>query len=242
MKILGIDTTTKFLALGIYDGTSPVRNIKHIAANEIVSNGARVYEYSLEVGRRLSVLLVPTIKRVLDALGWQLPDIDYFACGLGPGSFTGVRVGLATIKGMSWAINKPLIGISTLDILARNVRYTDSQIIPIIDAKRSLIYCSIFKNRNGRLNRIKPYMLSSEKELFRNIKANAMIFGDAVDLYKEKILMNIKGATILDKDYWYPKARNIITLAQERIKDKKIDRPFDVKPIYLYPKECQIKH
>ena len=52
--------------------------------------------------------------------------------------------------------------------------------------------------------------------------------------------MNIKGATILDKDYWYPKARNIITLAQERIKDKNLDKPFDVKPIYLYPKECQI--
>ena len=78
MKILGIDTTTGRLCLGLYvDG--------------------KFYEYSLEVGRKLSALLVPTIQRVIDAAGLKIADIDYFACGLGPGSFTGMRIGLATI-------------------------------------------------------------------------------------------------------------------------------------------------
>lgn len=222
MKILGVDTSTKFLTLGACDG-------------------AKVYEYTIETGKRLSILLAAHIKRVLDALGWRVSDIDYFACGLGPGSFTGVRVGLAAIKGMSWALNKPMIGISSLDILAGNVRYADSPIIPIIDAKRELVYCSIFKNKNGRIIRIAPYMLLSEKELFRTIKSNAFLLGDAVGLYKEKLMRNIKGAAILDKDYWYPKARNIISLAKERIKDRKFGGSFNIKPIYLYPKECQIK-
>jgi tRNA threonylcarbamoyladenosine biosynthesis protein TsaB len=222
MKILGIDTTTKFLCLGIYDDN-------------------KMYEYNLEVGRKLSSLLSVTIKRVLDALKLRADDIDYFACGLGPGSFTGTRTGLATIKGMSWALKKPVIGISTLDILARNVRHTDKPIVPLIDAKRELIYCSVFKNENGRLVKVKPYMLLSKEELFKKIKGNAIILGDAIDLYRDKILMHVKGATILDKDYWYPKARNIILLALERIRDKKFDNPFDIKPIYLYPKECQIK-
>jgi len=222
MKILGIDTTTKFLCLGIYDDN-------------------KIYEYNLEAGRSLSALLAQTIKRVLDALGWQTSDIDYFACGLGPGSFTGIRVGLATIKGLSWVTNKPIIGISTLDILARNATDTDKQIIPIIDAKRNSIYCAVYKNKNGRLNRIKSYMLLSEKEFLKCAEPNSVILGDAVSLYKDSILGNIREVTILDKDYWYPKARNIIGLSLERIRDKKFARPFDIKPIYLYPKECQIR-
>ncbi len=223
MKILAVDTTTKFLSLGIYDN-------------------AKVYEYNLEVARQLSSLLGVTIKRVLDAFGWQLDDIDYFACGLGPGSFTGVRVGLATIKGISWVINKPMIGISTLDILAKDVAHTDNPIVPIIDAKRNLIYCSIFKNKNGRLDRLKPYMLLNEEEFFKHVKPKSILLGDAVSLYKEKIIENIKGATILDNGYWYPKARNTIELALGRIKDKKFDNPFKINPIYLYPKECQIRN
>ena len=223
MKILGIDTTTKFMSLGIYDN-------------------AKVYEYNLEVGIKLSSLLGVTIKRVLDSLGLNISDIDYFACGLGPGSFTGVRVGLATIKGLAFSLNKPVVGISTLDILARNIKSAEGWVIPIIDAKRNLIYCSFYKIKEDTLIRIAPYLLISEAEFLSKVKNRAIIFGDAVSLYKENILKNIKGVTILDKDYWYPKAHNIIYLAQEKIKNKKFDNPFKVKPIYLYPKECQIKN
>ena len=222
MKILGIDTTTKFLNIGIY-------------------NDAHIYEYNLEVGRQLSSLLSITIERILDALDLRVAEIDYFACGLGPGSFTGMRTALATMKGLSWAAKRPIIGISTLDILAQNLRDTDKLIVPIIDAKRNLIYCSVFKNKNGRCLRVSPYMLLTQEEFFKKIKASAIVLGDAIDLYRDRILTNIKGVAILDKDYWYPKARNIIKLALERIKDKKLDNPFDIKPIYLYPKECQIK-
>lgn len=220
MKILGIDTSTKFLCLGIYDSN-------------------KIYEYTLEVGRGLSSLLALTIKRILDSLGWQAEDIDYFACGLGPGSFTGLRTGAATIKGMGFAVNKPIIGISSLDILARNAGNAEGPVIPVIDAKRNLIYCSIYKNKG--FTRIKPYMLLNEEKLFKSIKMSSSFLGDAIGLYKEKILANTKGAIILEKDLWYPKPRNIIKIALERIKAKKLNNAFSIKPIYLYPKECQIK-
>lgn len=224
MKILGIDSTSGFLCIGIYDN-------------------AKVYEYNLEVGIRLSSLLAQTLKRILDALGWQVSDIDYFACGLGPGSFTGVRVGLATIKGLAFSFNKPVIGISTLDILARNAeRATDGFVVPLVDAKRSLVYGSIYKTKNGIPKRITPYLLLTLDEFLRKIKTNSIILGDAISLYKERLLKDIKGLTLLDKDYWYPRAYNIIALALERIKEEKFDSPFDIKPIYLYPKECQIKN
>jgi len=219
---LAIDTSTKFLCLGIYDDT-------------------KVYEYTLEVGRQLSCLLGITTKRIIDILDWEASDIDYFACGLGPGSFTGIRTGVSFMKGMSWATNKPVIGISTLDILAGNSGNTDKQIVPIVDAKRNLIYYAAYKNKNNRLVRIKPSMLLSKEGVLKNLKKDAIILGDAIDLYKQDILANINGVTLLDKDYWYPKPHNIIKIAFERIKDKKFDNPFDIKPIYLYPKECQIK-
>lgn len=222
MKLLGIDTTTKFLSIGIYDGT-------------------KIYAYSLETGTRLSSLLAPTIKRILDTLGWRAKDIDYFACGLGPGSFTGMRIGIATIKGMSWALNKPVVGMSTLDILAKNANNRAGYVAVMVDAKRNLIYGSLYKTKGGSLKRIMPYMLLALDEFMKKIKANCIVLGDAVQLYRENILQGIKGAIILERDYWYPKAHCIIEVALERIKDKKFNTAFDIKPIYLYPKECQIK-
>ena len=223
MKILGIDTTTKFLCLGLYvDG--------------------KVYEYNLETGRNLSALLVATIKRVLDAARLKIADIDYFACGLGPGSFTGMRIGLATIKGLSIVKNKPVVGISTLDILAEDVLTNNTLIVPAIDARRDLIYCSFYKRERGLLKRKSEYLLLSFDEFVKkHLGKNSVILGDAAALYSEKMLARIKGAVILDKDYWFPKAGNIIKLALTKIKARQFSSALKVKPIYLYPQECQIK-
>ncbi len=222
MRLLGIDTSTKFLCLGAYDGSG-------------------VFEYNMEVGRQLSSLLVVTIERLLDVLGWQAKDIDFFACGLGPGSFTGMRTGISAIKGFSFALKKPVIGISTLDILAQGVGSSQKPIITMIDAKRELIYCGIYKNTDGRLRRVRPYMLLGLKELLKLASPGSVILGDALNLYKQDIIKNIKGARILDKDYWFPRPHSMIELALGRIKEKRYDNAFNLKPIYLYPKECQIR-
>jgi len=231
MKILGVETTTGILSLGIYDD-------------------GKIYEYNLELGRRLSSLLAVTIKRILDNLGWEMKEIDYFVCSLGPGSFTGVRIGLSAVKGFAWALNKPVLGISSLDILAKNVPAERGRVIvPLIDAKRGLVYTAFFKNKDGVLKRITPYMLLSPGDFFKKARPGSIIFGDAADLYKKEIIQKIKGAVILDRDYCRPRGSNIISLALEKIGNRKRsyrgkkneDNPFDIKPIYLYPKECQVK-
>ncbi len=222
MKILGIDTTTKYLCIGIRDSKA-------------------VYEYNLDLGRNLSGFITLTIKRVLDSLSWRVNDIDYFACGLGPGSFTGMRVGLATIKGLSIVRDKPVIGISTLDILAKNVLLKDSLIVPALDARRGLIYCSSYNFERGVLRRKSEYALLSLDEFIKKFGRSPVILGDAVSLYGDKMLSRIKGARVLDKDYWFPRPRNLIALALARIKAKQLNSALTIKPIYLYPKECQIK-
>lgn len=223
MKILGIDTTTKILCLGVYaDG--------------------KLYEYNLEVGRSLSELLAPTIQRVVEAVGLKIADIDYFACGLGPGSFTGMRIGLATIKGLSVVRNKPVVGISSLDILAKNVKPSERLIVSALDARRGLIYCSSYKYERGLLKRKSEYSLLSSDEFLKRFRAKKpVILGDALALYKDKISAGIKGAAVLDKDYWALKAHNLMELALVKIKAKQFTSALNVKPIYLYPRECQIK-
>ena len=222
MKILAIDTTTNFLCLGLYAG-------------------GKFYEYNLETGRNLSVLLVPTIERVLTAAGLRIADIDYFACGLGPGSFTGMRIGLAAIKGLSVARDKPVVGISTLDILAENAPHGSGLIVPAIDARRGLIYCCSYKREHGLLKRKSEYLLLSLDEFVRKFSHKAIVLGDAAALYKDKMQARIKGVNILDKDYWFPKAHNLIELALSKVKAGQFSTAQAVNPIYLYPQECQIK-
>ena len=221
MKILGVETTSEYFCIGIYD------------------NG-RVYEYGLKAERRLSDIIDVSIKRVLDALGWKAQDIDYFACGLGPGSFTGIRIGIATIKGLSWAVNKPVIGVPSLDILAANCPHP-GKVVAALDARRDLIYCGVYELKNSRLTRAKPYMLLSKEDFFKKIKGGPYILGNAVGLYREDILKRMPQAKLLDRDYWRPQARNIIALVLESIRRKKIDDTFSIQPIYLYPKECQVR-
>jgi len=223
VKILGFDTTTKFICLGLYaDGKS--------------------YYYNLEVGRSLSAVLVPTIQRVLDAARLKIGDIDYFACGLGPGSFTGMRIGLATLKGLSIVRNKPVIGIPTLDILAKNVSLQGALIVPALDARRGLVYCSAYRNQNGELKRKHEYALLDLESLIKKFSRQHPVFlGDALSLYGEKIAKSIKGSRILDKDEWILKPHNLMELALVKIKAKQFVSSLTVKPIYLYPQECQIK-
>jgi tRNA threonylcarbamoyl adenosine modification protein YeaZ len=223
MKILGVDTSTKYLSLGAYiDGA--------------------VYEHNLEVGPKLSSLITLAIKRVLDALSIKVSDFDYFASGLGPGSFTGIRVGLSTIKGMSLAIRKPIIGVSSLDVIAMNALKERGLIIPAVDAKRNLIYSCVYKNNKGSLKKISPYMLISSEGLISKLKSPCSVFGDALNIYREEILRQSPSVNLLDKDFWYPKAHNLIDIALSRIKADKHKPTFDAKPIYLFPKECQIKN
>jgi len=222
VKILGIDTSTKTLSIGIYDGSG-------------------IYEYNVELGVKHSSLLMPIIQRILGVLGWGLGDIDYFACGLGPGSFTGIRVGVAVVKGLAWANRKPVIGIPTLDILADSAKEVRGNILVAVDAKRGLVYSATYKIYNGILKRSGSYALISKDEFLGKIKLAHAVLGDAAGIYKDDILKAGRGIDILDKDCWYPKGHCIIELALKDIKRKKFDNAFDVEPIYLYPKECQIR-
>jgi tRNA threonylcarbamoyladenosine biosynthesis protein TsaB len=222
MVILGIDTSSKIMCIAVSD------------------DSGKVYELRLEAGKKLATILAPNIKRILDSLDLSLKDIDYLACATGPGSFTGIRIGLSTIKALAFAARKPVIGISSLDILAMNAADSRGMICPMVDAKRGLIYYSLYKAKPA-LKRVMPYKLSAPEELLKAKLASPCVFlGDAVKLYKEKISGRVRGAEFLDEEFSYPRPGNIIKLARQRAEAKQAVSSFKLEAIYLYPKECQI--
>jgi len=223
MQILGIDTSTKFLSLAI------LRDDRIIA------------QINLDVGRQLSSLLIPTIKDILKKSNLSLEKLNGFAVGIGPGSFTGLRIGITTIKALALALNKPIVGISSLDIIAKNISVASTQICPIIDAKRDNVFSCIYECRNGKMKRQTKYLLINIKDLLKRINKKTIFLGDGLLLFR-KIIEKKKEVIFTNEKLWYPKASNLVFLALEKFNKGQFTDTDKLVPLYLYPKECQIRY
>ncbi|MCF6464037.1 tRNA (adenosine(37)-N6)-threonylcarbamoyltransferase complex dimerization subunit type 1 TsaB [Clostridium sp. Cult1] len=176
MKVLGLDTSTMMTTCAVLDDENLLG------------------EYSLNQDMTHSENLVPMIKEVLDSLNIQVSDIDLYGVAIGPGSFTGLRIGIATVKSFAHVFNKPIIGISTLEGLAFNLTF-DGIIVPMIDARRNRVYTGIYKWEKGRLkNILEPSIMEIEEllELLDKDYNNIMVNGNGALLYKEKIENSLK--------------------------------------------------
>ncbi|MDO8749482.1 MAG: tRNA (adenosine(37)-N6)-threonylcarbamoyltransferase complex dimerization subunit type 1 TsaB [Candidatus Omnitrophota bacterium] len=226
MNILAIDTSSKYFYLAIAEDDKIKVNICPPS------------------GRELSRMIIPLIERALKKARLSLKDIDCFACGLGPGSFTGLRVGLAVIKGFAFSLNKPVVGIISLDCLAGSQSDFPGYVCPIVDARRSLVYSAIYRAKNGILKREGRYLLVPLKELFAKLKgrANIIFLGDGLSLYRDDIKKEFGlRAHFADEGFWYPRPENLLKLAREKIRNREIADLDKLVPFYMYPKECQIK-
>jgi len=223
MKILGIDTSSKFLSFALCEDERIIVEESHL------------------LDRKHSSLLVPKIKHMLGGLGVCIKDIDAFVIGLGPGSFTGLRIGVSTVKGFGISTKKPCVGISSLDSLALDANVEkDDLIVPVLDAKRGNVYSAIYRKEKNRIVKKSNYLLLSVYELMKRIKGEAVFLGDGINLYREEMLKLKKYAVFLEERYWYPRAGNLVKLALGKIKKYKESDLARLKPIYLYPKDCQV--
>ena len=111
---------------------------------------------TLNTGNTHSETLLPSVETILSMSGMTVNDVDLFAISEGPGSFTGVRIGAATVKGLAFGKDKPCIGVSTLEALAYNLRGFSGIACPVMNARRSQVYCALFRVENGRMERLCP--------------------------------------------------------------------------------------
>ena len=142
-----------------------------VASVALVRDGATLAQYTVNAGNTHSVTLLPMIEHMLKMTGTDLSDIDMLAASVGPGSFTGVRIGTATIKGLAYPENKPCVGVSTLEALACNLRGTGGIICPCMNARRGQVYTAIFEDTYDGVKRLTEDMAIPVTELSEMLSA-----------------------------------------------------------------------
>ena len=214
MKLLAIDTSTDYLSLAVTDG------------------GKVIARFHRKIGRNHSSLLIPMIDTLLKKARLKLKDIAGFAISIGPGSFTGLRIGVATVKGLSLATGKPIVAVPTLDAVARNAGRFKGAICPVLDARKNKLYACIYESDGKTVKRRSKYLLIPAPDLLEKIKRYDKIFflGDGATLLGKKA----------GKADWYPRAEIVARLGLEDFKKRKFVKAEDLEPLYIYSKECDI--
>ena len=149
-------------------------------------------EFTLNIGNTHSETLLPMVESALKMCGMSVCDVDLFACDEGPGSFTGVRIGAATVKGLAFNSGKPCIGVSTLEALAQNLVGFEGIACPVMNARRGQVYNALFEVNNGELNRLcddRALAITELEEELKSYTAPIYLTGDGcqvtLDGFKE---------------------------------------------------------
>jgi tRNA threonylcarbamoyladenosine biosynthesis protein TsaB len=224
LRVLGIDTATMMGSIGLIDDEGVIA------------------EYSLNIRATHSERLMPAIDRLLKDSGIMAKDIDGFAVSIGPGSFTGLRIGLATVKGFAMGCNKPVAAVSTLEALAFNLAYAEYLICPILDARKNEVYTALFKSdRKGGMKRIVQDRVATINTVLTECDTDAIFLGDAVELYKGMILDILKNrAHFAPKNKNMPSGVSVAELGLKRLRDGKVADPSSLMPFYIRRSEAEI--
>ena len=170
MKILALDSTAVTASVAICEDETLIA------------------EYTLAAGLTHSQTLLPMVESVLKLTGLSTKDIDLFACAEGPGSFTGVRIGAATVKGLAFDLEKPCIGVSTLEALAYNLVGYEGIACPVMNARRSQVYNALFKVNNKGVERLcedRAIAIADLEAELENVSATIFLAGDGYDITKK---------------------------------------------------------
>ena len=157
------------------------------ASVALVRDGALISQYSQCTALTHSRTLLPMAEDMLKNAELSMADVDMIAVAHGPGSFTGIRIGVSTVKGLAWAADKPCVGVSTLEAMAWQGLSAGGYICPVMDARRSQVYNAIFKIENGRSVRVtedRPIALSELADEVRTLNAPVFLVGDGVEITK----------------------------------------------------------
>ncbi|MDD5449618.1 MAG: tRNA (adenosine(37)-N6)-threonylcarbamoyltransferase complex dimerization subunit type 1 TsaB [Candidatus Omnitrophica bacterium] len=233
MKILAIDTSTNVLGVAVLD------------------ESGKSVEFNDDRGLRHTSHLIPTVKKALKRARLKLRDLDAFCVSRGPGSFTGLRIGIATVKALGLAAKKKVVAVPSLDVLAQNIPYTKDTICVIGDAKKEKLYACFYKYSDHRPTRFSPYLLISYEELFkrlRKIKNDILLVGDGIKVIRSMVpsggfaLRGPGSIEFTDEKYWYPRALNTAKIGLEMFKNGQTVKDLDsLVPLYLHPRDVQCR-
>ena len=213
------------------------------ASAAVMNDDNLIGEWFIHHKKTHSQTLMPIIDQLLKAVELHPADIDLFAVSIGPGSFTGLRIGTAVIKGMAQALDKPVIGVPTLDGLAYNLPLYQGIICPIIDARRNNVYTSIYRFEESALVRQEDYLILEVDKLLEIVnaqKGTPVFLGDGVLKYRDYIIKGVEGrADFAPGNLLLQRASSIAMAALERVKRDGPQTFAELTPMYLRPSQAE---
>ncbi len=173
MKILAFDSTAK------------------AASCAVIDEGKILGHYNIDNGLTQSELLLPMAEALLKTLGLTFSEIDAYAVSVGPGSFTGVRIGVSLVKGLAFGRNIPCIEVSTIEALAENINGLDGILLPCMDARRAQVYNAVFSSDGESITRLTEDRAISLSSLAEELKEHSgkkiYISGDGYDTARQAL-------------------------------------------------------
>ncbi|HEV8622798.1 MAG TPA: tRNA (adenosine(37)-N6)-threonylcarbamoyltransferase complex dimerization subunit type 1 TsaB [Actinomycetota bacterium] len=224
MIVLGIETSTPqtSVALGTEQGVMASTQLASEARQDRVA---------------------PILEHLLEWTGVELSHVGGVAVGVGPGLFTGLRVGVATGKTLAQVLSVPIVGITSLDVLAFGVRYTRRLIGAVIDARRGEVFHALYRGVPGGVMRLGEYRVAPPGHLAAELEAareEVLLVGNGAILYRKELEAVGAGVEFASPPQAYPQASAMVELAVPRFIREETDRSFEVLPLYLRKSDAEI--
>jgi tRNA threonylcarbamoyladenosine biosynthesis protein TsaB len=171
MKALAIDTTNLVMGVAVSD--------EHQVIGEVITN----------LKKNHSIRLMPAVQQLLEEVNIKPNELERIIVAHGPGSYTGVRIGVTVAKTLAWSLNIPIVGVSSLEVLAQNGRYFQGYVVPLFDARRGQIYTGLYGMKNGSFQTIEEdkILLSSDwAKRLQELDQPVLFLGNDLPLHKEQ--------------------------------------------------------
>ena len=224
MKVLGIDTSTSCGSVGLID------------------DGEVISDYLLNVPVTHSQRLLGAIELVLREAGCPIENLDGWAIALGPGSFTGLRIGVSAVKGLAFATGKPVTGVSTLDVLASQIAPTPYLICPVLDARKKEVYTAFYRFENNLIKRQSDDQAIKPEDLVRRIKEQTIFLGDGARTYRDFFLNSLSSLALFPSVPFHLSHGSMVAkLGSELLQRSECLDLSTFAPIYVRPSEAEMK-
>lgn len=224
MRILALETAAKAVSAAVTEDRKVL---------------ASAYQ---DTGLTHSRTLMPLVELLLKNTGMSVADLDAVAVSAGPGSFTGVRIGVSAAKGLAWAADKPCAAVSTLAALARNVAFVDGLVVCAMDARRQQVYNALFEAKDGRLTRLTPdraIALSGLAEELRGDPRPKTVLGDGGKLCFDFLTEAGIPCRLAPAHLVKENAVSVALEAEELSKHGGLVSAQELAPVYLRPPQAE---
>ena len=224
MLVLALDTATDVVTVAIG------RRDEALGAVQLAS------------GRMHAERLVPAIRDLAAATGVRLDRLAAVAVGIGPGRFTGLRVGVTTAKTMAHALRIPVVGVGTLDLVAFPLRHTRREVVAIVDARRREVFWARYRTVPGGLERVRDQAVDSPDDVAAELEAagaDALLAGDGAHRYQE-VFATLDHCELAGPEFAAPSALSLLELAHARIEREEFVSPSELMPVYLRESDAAI--